>query len=117
MEATTPHAEVSFLPVGLLLLCLNPCLDNVGVSDFATVLQLLADIEKSCCFGGGALRGCVLAFGDDQPVVGLGHRDHEAACGDFGLGPCLRESGRGAAIITKIRKRNRLMSVPLADVF
>jgi hypothetical protein len=116
IEAAALHAQLSFPQVTLLLLGLNPCLDYVGVRDLAPALQFLTDVEKSSRLGSSALRRRVLALGHDQSVVRLGYSDHQAARGDLGLGPGLRQGGGGAAIVRKIGERDRLMYIRLADV-
>ena len=117
IEPGALHGQLRFLQIALLLLRLNPRLDHVGMRDFAAVLQFLADVEESRGFCVGALRGRVLALGHHQSVVRLGHGNDQAASGDLGLGPRLRQRGGGAAIVRNIREGEGLMHVRLADVF
>ena len=57
LEPAAIHLQFRFLQVSLLLVGLNLRLDDVRVSDFASVLQLLTNVEEPLRLGRGLLLG------------------------------------------------------------
>ena len=116
LEAAAIHFELRFLQVALLLLKLYLGLDHIRVRHLAALFQFLADIEKAPALAGGALRGVILPLRHHEVVIGLDHRHHQPAGGDFGAGPrhCFR--GPRAPIFRDALQRDVLVNIALAEI-
>ena len=92
----------------------EPRLDDVGVrnlSRFSNFWLMSRSAAWRC-----TLRGRIFSLGNNQPVVSLGHRNHQSAGRNFGFGSGLRQRRGRAPVVRNVGERQGFMNLRLADV-